>query len=123
MPTAKTFDHRVNTVSEIKAVGPDITERDNSSLALAVSRVYPAFAEIFDREGIDETELLRVVYRMAGEIQPTVDVPKMKRRPLKPVTTSQQPTGKPVSPESGGGGQPKDPGEPDPSAQADNSTG
>jgi hypothetical protein len=115
----KKFDNRVNPDSNIKGVGPDITERDNSTLALAVSRVYPAFAEIFDREGIDETELLRVVYRMAGEVQPTVDVPQMKRRPLKPITTSQQPTGKPVSPDSGGGG-PKDTGETDPSSQVDN---
>ena len=39
----KAFDRRVNPDSHIEAVGPDITERDNSTLALAVSRVYPAF--------------------------------------------------------------------------------
>ncbi|MGA2489999.1 MAG: hypothetical protein ABSF99_07395, partial [Anaerolineales bacterium] len=50
----KLYDRRVNPDSQIEAVGPDITERDNSSLALAVSRVYPAFSELFDREGIDE---------------------------------------------------------------------
>ena len=84
----KRFDHRVNTACTIQAVGPDITERDNSSLALAVSRIYPAYSELFDRGGIDEAELLRVVYRMAGEVQPT-DMPKtMLRRPLKPVAQS-----------------------------------
>ena len=61
---------RVNPLSRIQAIGADITERDNSNLALAVSRVYPAMSELFDREGIDETELLRMVYRMAGEAQP-----------------------------------------------------
>jgi hypothetical protein len=45
-----------------------------AKLALAISKVYPALSELFDREGIDETELLRIVYRMAGEAQP----PKLK---------------------------------------------
>ena len=94
----KQFDRRINLAAKIEAVGPDITERDNSTLALAVSRVYPAFSELFDREGIDEKELLRVVYRMAGEVHPPEEVPAMKRRPLKPVTSSQQPTGKPSQP-------------------------
>ncbi len=88
----KNFDRRVNPASKIEAVGPDITERDNSLLSLAVSRVYPAFAELFDRGGIDEKELLRVVYRMAGESQPPEES-AMLRRPLKPVS-SQQPSAK-----------------------------
>lgn len=83
-------DPKVKPASEIKAVGPDITERDNSSLALSVSRIYPAVSELFDREGIDEEEFLRLVYRMAGEVQPTQKPPTMKRRPLKP-TAAQQP--------------------------------
>lgn len=87
----KQFDHRVNPASKIEAIGPDITERDNSSLALAVSRIYPAMSELFDREGIDESELLRIVYRMAGEILPTQDKPTMKRRPLKPLTQTTVP--------------------------------
>jgi len=82
----KTYDRRINPGSHIVAKGPDITERDNSSLALAVSRIYPAMSELFDREGIDEHELLRIVYRMAGEIQPAGDAPTMKRRPLKPLS-------------------------------------
>ena len=81
----KHVDRRVNPNSLINAIGPDITERDNSSLSLAVSRIYPAMADLFDREGIDEHELLRVVYRMAGEIQPAGSIPTMKRRPLKPL--------------------------------------
>ena len=84
----KQFDRRVNPTSKIEAVGPDITERDNSNLALAVSRVYPAFSEIFDRGGIDEEEFIRIVYRMAGEIHPPENVPAMKKRPLKPLSSS-----------------------------------
>ena len=110
----KAFDRRVNPLSKIEAIGPDITERDNSTLALAVSRVYPAFSELFDRGGVDEHELLRVIYRMAGEAQPLDAVPAMQRRPLRPVTTGQTPTGKPSQPPSAK--SPKDPGEPDPSA-------
>jgi hypothetical protein len=89
----KKHDRRVNPLSNISAVGPDITERDNSILALAVSRIYPALSELFDRDGIDETELLRIVYRMAGEIAPVGAAPTMKHRPLKPVSTL-QPTSK-----------------------------
>ncbi len=87
------FDPRVDTHSHIQAVGPDITERDNATLSLAVARIYPAFSEFFDRDGIDEKELLRIVYRMAGEVQPTADVPSMQKRPLKPVNSKTTPQG------------------------------
>jgi hypothetical protein len=113
----KPYDRRMNPEAKIKAVGPDITERDNSTLALAVSRVYPAMSELFDREGIDETELLRIVYRMAGEAQPPKLHTAMKRRPLKPVMPGQAATGKPGQP--AGGKSPKDPSEPDSSAPPD----
>jgi hypothetical protein len=112
----KPFDRRVNTTSKIEAVGPDITERDNSNLALAVSRVYPAISELFDRGGIDETEVLRMVYKMAGEIEPPETKP-MQRRPLKAVTTGQAASGKPAQP--GAAKAPIDPGEADPATQAD----
>jgi len=85
----KSFDSRVNPASQVIVSGPDITERDNSLLSLAVSRIYPPLAEIFDRGGIDEAELLRLVYRMAGEAAPPYAVPQMQRRPLKPVSQAQ----------------------------------
>jgi hypothetical protein len=101
----KSGDRRIVTTSEIKAIGPDITERDNSSLALAVSRIFPAMAELFDREGIDEHELLRIVYRMAGETQPAGSIPTMKRRPLKPQSpatpTTKKAPGDPGTDETG----------------------
>jgi hypothetical protein len=107
------YDQQVNLLSNIQAIGPDITERDNASLSLAVSRIYPAMSELFDRNGIDETELLRMVYRMAGEVLPTQDVPTMNRRPLKPASV-QQPVAKssPTSSEEGQDTSDKEPEEP-----------
>jgi hypothetical protein len=90
----KPNNRRLVNTSKIIAIGPDITERDNSSLALAVSRIFPAMSELFDREGIDEHELMRIVYRMAGETQPAGLTPAMKRRPLKPVSSQTAPTKK-----------------------------
>jgi hypothetical protein len=120
----KQYDRRVNPSSKIEAIGPDITERDNSQLALAVSRIYPAMSELYDRDGISDVELLRMVYRMAGESAPPPNPPPpgshMKVRPLKPVTTGQAATGKPGQP--AGGSPPKDPGEPDQTAPSDEGT-
>ena len=99
------YDRLVLPGSRIEAIGPDMTEKDNASLALAVSRVYPAFSEIFDRDGIDENELLRLVYRMAGEVQPqTARHPTMLKRPLKPVASAQSAN----KPNAGSGLQPGD---------------
>jgi hypothetical protein len=82
----KQSDRRVNPDSKIAITGPDITERDNSILALAVSRIYPVLSDLFDRSGIDEDELLRLVYRMAGEAyDQNIHAPGMLKRPLKPV--------------------------------------
>ena len=64
----KKSDRRVKPDAEIFARGADITERDNANLALAASRIMPVLTELFDRGGIDEAELLRLVYRMAGEV-------------------------------------------------------
>ncbi len=61
------YDRGVDPQAEITASGPDITERDNSLLALAVNRIYPAAADLYDRRLLDEKELLRLVYRMAAE--------------------------------------------------------
>jgi hypothetical protein len=84
------FDRLVLPGSRIEAIGPDMTEKDNAALALAVSRIYPAVSEIFDRGGIDENEFLRLVYRMAGEVQPQASRhPTMTKKPLK--TQSIQP--------------------------------
>ncbi len=60
----------VNTGAEIVIARPDITERDNSLLALAVNRIWPPLADLFDRHMINEGEFMRLIYRMAGESEP-----------------------------------------------------
>ncbi len=108
----KKYDHRVKPDAEIIARGADITERDNANLALAASRIMPVAAELFDRNGIDEGEFLRLVYRMAGEVyeaEEGQDVPTMLKAPLK------QSGGGPAAPGTPGA----DPNAPDPNAQPD----
>lgn len=48
--------------------GQDISERDNSNLALAVNRAYWVFAELYDRKLIDKEEFMRMTYEFAGEV-------------------------------------------------------
>lgn len=67
--------------ADIWIEGPDITERDNATLALALGRAYPQLADLFDREGIDEKEFLRLVYKMFAEVWDG-KTPKIKRKPL-----------------------------------------
>ena len=67
----------------VDIAAPDITEKDNAVLALAVSRIYPVLSDLFDRDGMDEAEVLRLVYRMAGEtFDEDARVPKMRKKPL-----------------------------------------
>ena len=70
--------------------------------------MFPVLTELFDRGGIDEAELLRLTYRMAGEIYEEEDqVPSMLKAPLK--QRGQQPAGQPGA----------DPNAPDPNAEPD----
>jgi hypothetical protein len=61
--------------------GPDITERDNATLALALGRAYPNLADMLDRDAIDEKEFMRLVYKMFAEVWDGT-VRKIKRKPL-----------------------------------------
>ena len=93
----KQSSRRVNPNSNISITGPDITERDNAALALSVARIYPHLADLFDRGGIDEAELLRLTYRMAGELyQKTASTPTMLKRPLKPFEQPSPPKEEPA---------------------------
>jgi hypothetical protein len=84
----KEYDSRVNPNSKIEIAKPDITERDNATLSLAVSRIYPTLADMFDRSGMDEAELIRLVYRMAGEAyDQNVNAPTMTKRALKAINS------------------------------------
>jgi len=63
----KRYDPRVNPQAEVTIKTPDITEKDNSQLALAMNRTWPVAMDMYDRKLIDEKELLRIIFRMGGE--------------------------------------------------------
>jgi len=93
----KKYDRRVNPDAGIEVSGADITERDNATLALAFSRVYGPLSDMFDRQMVEAEEVLRLSYRMAGEVyEPTGQVTGI-RRPLKAVA----PPAAPSEPEPG----------------------
>lgn len=77
----------------ITIAGPDITERDNATLALAMSRAYPALIELYDREGLKAEEFMRLFYKMFAEVWDG-KTPTIRRKPLvQPTQTA--PTGTP----------------------------
>jgi hypothetical protein len=90
----KQYDRRVNLNSVVQIINPDITERDNSLLALSVSRAYPPLIDLFDRKLIESPELMRMVYRMAGEtFDEEKPVPPGIRKPLVTQPELPMPTG------------------------------
>lgn len=54
--------------ARIEVNGADLSARDNAALAVAASTVTGALAALRDRAVIDDAELLRMVYRFAGEV-------------------------------------------------------
>lgn len=80
----------LDPTAKIVIEGPDITERDNASLALAFSRAYTALSDMYDRDLIDETELKGISFRMMAEPFEG-KAPKGKKKPL--TAPGQQPTG------------------------------
>lgn len=89
-------DKKINPNAEITVKGADITEKDNSNLALALNRINPTLMEWFDREFIDAKEVLRIGYRFIAEIFNKAKVSGL-RRPLKPVEPSRTPASEPDS--------------------------
>ena len=75
------FDTSVKPNAVIGITGPDITERDNATLALALGRAYPNLADLFDRDGINDAEFLRLAYKMFAEVWKG-KTPKIKKKPL-----------------------------------------
>ncbi len=55
---------------EIKISAPDITEKDNANLAIAVQRITSAFAPLYNAKLIDPKEFIRLVYRFVAETPP-----------------------------------------------------
>lgn len=78
--------------------GPDITERDNATLALALGRAYPHLADMFDRDAIDAEEFMRQTYKTFAEVW-TGKTSDIKKKPLvKPVIASVAPVDPAVDP-------------------------
>lgn len=61
------FDRTVKPESEISVTGADISARDNAELANASASILNTLVTLRDRSLIDDAELLRLVYRFAGE--------------------------------------------------------
>lgn len=83
-------DKKIKPEAAIKVKGPDITERDNATLALALGRAYPALSELFDRGAIKPEEFLRLAYKMFAEVWEG-PAPKIKKKPLQKTSETAPP--------------------------------
>jgi hypothetical protein len=92
----KMVDRMVSTDAELIVTGTDISARDNAALATAASVIVAAMTTMRDRGLIDDAELLRIVYRFAGEV---VDLEELLERGKK----APPPKLPPTPPERGGG--------------------
>jgi hypothetical protein len=54
----------------IRVEGGDVSARDNRELAQAGQQVVQVAGDLYQRELIDEREVLRLVYRFMGERMP-----------------------------------------------------
>ena len=75
-------DRKLPADKKIWVEGPDITERDNASLALAFARTYPALSEMYDRGAVDAKEFMRLSYKMLAEVWDESNIPIIKKKPL-----------------------------------------
>lgn len=90
-------DQNVKPDAVITIAGPDITERDNATLSLALGRAYPNLADLFDREAIDSKEFMRLVYKTFAEVWKGKE-PNIKKKPLvKPESAGSTPAADPVT--------------------------
>ena len=73
----------MDQTAEIVVSAGDVSERDNAALALATSQIVNAFGQLWNAGLISQDELLRVVYRFAGEVVPS-DRPDRAKAPIQP---------------------------------------
>jgi hypothetical protein len=73
----KIYDRLIKVDEMVKVTGSDISARDNAALAAAASTVAGSFISLRNRGLIDDQELLRMVYRFAGEV---VDIEDLLKR-------------------------------------------
>jgi hypothetical protein len=70
-------DPGVDAGAAITVTADDISARDNGELATAAAAIAGTLLPLRDRQVIDDAELLRLVYKFAGEV---ADVPELLRR-------------------------------------------
>jgi hypothetical protein len=68
------YEKKLDPNAEIEVHGADLSSRDNAALAVATSTISSALVSLYDRGLIDGNELVRMVYRFAGEV---LDVEKI----------------------------------------------
>lgn len=61
------IDRRVHPDAVFEVTGSDISARDNAALAIASASIMAVLEKLRDRALIDDAELLRLLYRFAGE--------------------------------------------------------
>ena len=74
------LDRKINPSAEIEVNGADISARDNINLAMAAGNILAVLSDLRDRNLIDNSEFLRLIYRFTGE---TVDIEDMLARAKK----------------------------------------
>jgi hypothetical protein len=112
-------DRHMPAEPEFELTGPDISARDNVSLAMAASNLVNSLTILRDRQMVDDSEFLRLIYRFLGE---SVDVDEMLARgkAAGPSLVPQAPAPAPAPDSKPGVNLP---GHPDPTPKAPGSKG
>ena len=98
-------DPRVDSQAVMQVQAADLSARDNAALAIATQAASNTFFDLFDRGLIDREELMRMVYRFAGEVQAQgneispADDPA--RKPVESSSRAKTVGSKPIDRESG----------------------
>lgn len=99
------FDRSLDSTAPIQVQVADLSGRDNAALAIATQAASHTFFELFDRGLIERAELLRMVYRFAGEVQAQEIPTEMKsdpaRQPVQPSSGKKVKGSKLINPEQG----------------------
>jgi hypothetical protein len=82
------FDSKIQPDAQIRVHAADLSPRDNMSIAQATNDIASNFIQLYNLGLIDDRELLRVIYRFAGE---AVDVNELLK-PAGPPAHQVQPT-------------------------------
>jgi hypothetical protein len=69
------LDAAIQAEADVQVHGTDLSARDNQALAGAAKAIVEAFTNLHEKGLIDDSELLRLAYRFAGE---AVDAEKMR---------------------------------------------